>query len=93
MQHQLLQVLQQRPAGAVHHAFGETGGATGVHDVKRVVERQATVRWNDGTTDDPVAPEARSGNSAYIGLISQVWDNNHPLDLGNALADFPHPLK
>ena len=44
VQHQLLQVLEQRPAGAVHHALGEAGGAGGVHDVERMVERQAVRR-------------------------------------------------
>ena len=41
MQRQLLDVLQQRAAGAVHDAFRGTGGARRVHDVERVVEGEA----------------------------------------------------
>ena len=40
VQHQLLQMLKQRPAGAVHHALRQAGGARGVHDVERVIERR-----------------------------------------------------
>ena len=36
----LLQVLQQRAAGAVHDALGHAGRARGIQDVERMVERQ-----------------------------------------------------
>ena len=36
----LLQVLQQRAAGAVHDAFRRAGRAGGEEDVERVVEGQ-----------------------------------------------------
>ena len=38
VQHQLLQMLKQRPPRTVHHAFGESCRAGGVHDVDGVVE-------------------------------------------------------
>ena len=36
----LLQVLNQRAAGAMHDALGNAGGARRVQDVERVIERQ-----------------------------------------------------
>ena len=59
MQHQLLQVLQERPSGAMHHALGETGGAGGVHDVERVVEGKADGRRGGRADEHPVGPQAR----------------------------------
>ena len=44
MQPVLLQVLQQRAAGAVHDAFGNAGRAGGKQDVDRVIERQPLER-------------------------------------------------
>ncbi len=41
MQPMLLQVLQQRAAGAVHDALRHAGRAGGIHDVERMVERAA----------------------------------------------------
>ena len=41
VQGQLLDVLQKRPARAVHDALRGAGGAGRVHDVERVVEREA----------------------------------------------------
>ena len=43
VQHQLLEVLQQRAAGSVHHALGQSGRAGRVQDVQRVIEREASV--------------------------------------------------
>ena len=40
MQHQLLQMLEQRAPRAVHHALGKSGGARRIHHVQRVVKRQ-----------------------------------------------------
>jgi hypothetical protein len=40
MQHKLLQMLQQRAAGAVDNAFGHAGSARRVHDVQRMREGQ-----------------------------------------------------
>src|SRR5687767_15248773 len=36
----LLQVLDERAAGAVHDALGDAGGPGGIEDVERMVERQ-----------------------------------------------------
>ena len=43
VQQMLLQVLQQRAAGAVHDALRHAGGARRVQDVQRMVERQLHV--------------------------------------------------
>ena len=40
MQAMFLQVLQQGPAGAMDDALGHAGGAGGIHDEERMIERQ-----------------------------------------------------
>ncbi len=40
MEYQLLEMLQQRSAGAVNHALRQPRGARRVHDVGRVIERE-----------------------------------------------------
>ena len=41
VQHQLLQMLKQRPAGAMYHALRQAGGPRRIHNVDRVIEIEA----------------------------------------------------
>ena len=64
----LLEVLQQRAAGAVHHALGQAGGSRRVHDVQRVVERQPLEHQRDAPRPAP----AKSTHATARGTGAQV---------------------
>ena len=73
VQAMFLEVLQQRAAGAVHDAFRHAGGAGGIQDVERVVERAAprrssacsSVPTNSGQATALRRPSRSSGSPLY----------------------------
>ena len=88
MQHQLLQVLQQRAAGAVDDALRKTGRARGVHDVERMVERQADWRlgrlggWTvrPGEPLDPrLTPRSIPLETPSRRFAAEIRDHHDPL--------------
>ena len=40
MQDQFFEMMDQDAAGTLHHAFGQAGGARGIHHVEGVIKRQ-----------------------------------------------------
>ena len=65
MQAVFLDVLQQYAAGAVHDAFRDTGGATGIQHVERMVEgHRNKIRFATGLVK--VIPQADLGAGPVI---------------------------
>ncbi len=93
MEHQLLQVLQQRAAGPMYHALRETGGAGGVHDVERMIERKAdelcSIRW----PASPLFPVRGARDQGNIRTVGEVGHHDYTLDLGQALANLADALQ
>ena len=99
VQRVLFDVLQQCPARAVHDALRSPGGARGVHDVKRMVERQAFEGdLRRGTTGHEFierngllgAAEVRRGGG--VGHDDDALDRRNPLGNRREPADRVEPL-
>ena len=80
VQHQLLEVLEQRAARAVDHALRQARGAGGVHDVERVVEGETADGRTGGraagsaaaSARPPVRPSAQSPHSTAPRIPTEV---------------------
>ena len=82
MQRQLLQVLEQRAAGPVHHALGEPGRARGVHDAERMIERQVGVRGlvRPPVRIDQLLPAHSPRQRAEVGPRVEVGNDDDSFD-------------
>ena len=90
VQQVLLQVLQQRAAGAVHDALRHAGRAGGVEDVERMVERQArrtrAAAARSGAMNASSATAPRDGREVAARRGSQVGHDHDALDATAARA-------
>ena len=84
VQHQLLEMLEQRAARPVHHALGQARRAGRVHDVERMIERQAREgglvrhrRCASSSSSQRTAPAAARCRSR---LRLEVRHHDDPLD-------------
>ena len=84
VQDQLLEVLEERAARAVHHALGQAGRAGRVHDVQRMIERERgrrtgrVARAGGQRRTAPTRPPSGAGSES--GRIAKVRHHDHPLD-------------
>ena len=81
VQHQFFQVLDQRAAGTMHDALGNTGGARGIHDVERMIEwhgdelrLRAFERLHEIRQQHGVAQTGERGRRRQIGHHHQFAD-------------------
>src|SRR3954453_11425363 len=101
VQHQLLQMLQQRATGTMDHALREPGGTGGVHDIDGVIEWEAREArklggyplaggW-EANACKPLVPLDRVRYSSEIRLLLQVWNDDHPPNRRNLPSYLAHP--
>jgi len=77
----LLQVLDQRAAGAVNDALGDAGRSGRVQDVERVVEREPLERHRlRRDIADEVAPRLRAAHGADVGPLVHVGNDHRVFD-------------
>ena len=86
MQQQLLQMLEQGAAGAVHDRLGHAGGAGRVQNVDRVIERQLGERDRPGVRHHEVVVEDRIERPRR-GRRLEERRHDHPLQAGQAGRD------
>ena len=89
VQHVLLLVLQQRPPGTMHHAFGEPGGARRVEDVGRMVEWEALEPEAGiaGQRARPLVPQHGARNGRDRGSFREVRNDDDLFDRREAAGD------
>src|SRR5574337_2097317 len=81
VQHQLLEMLNQRAAGAVHDALRHPGSAGAVHDVNRMIEGQLR-EFDLARVSQVIAPVDRMRQAGDVRFLLDVRHHHHVLDRG-----------
>ena len=99
VQGKLLDVLQQRPARSVHDALRRPGGPGGVHDVERMVEREAleldpgrSVAGDEVIQDDRPVHRCDVGRGGGVRHHHDALDGRYPLGDRSEPGDGIEPL-
>ena len=87
VQQQLLEVLQQRAAGAVHDRLGHPGRARRIQDVDGVIERQLRERDRPGLLRHEVVPGHRLRERPRPRRRLEERGHHHVLERGQAAGD------
>ena len=88
----LFQMLNERPAGAMHDAFRNAGGAGGIENVERMIERERFERWFGRLSRaDPLAPPPASRHAADGRLRVRVGHDHGVFHRRQGAHDFGDP--
>ena len=91
MEDQLLQMVDQDPAGALYHALRQTGRSRGKHDVKRVLKRKL-LKMNFQTLfrRQEILIRDRIAEAADIRFFFGIGNDDDLLDRWKILDDLRH---
>ena len=87
-------MVDQNAAGALNHAFGQTGGPGGIHHVQGMIERQLLELYfkvGFGRSEIPVMDGI--GNRTDIRILIGVGNHDHFFDGGKILQNVGNPFQ
>jgi hypothetical protein len=87
MEEQLLELVEYYPAGALHHALRQTGGAGAVHDIEGMVEGELGEVKGNGLLIDKVLPEQGGGDCRQVGPVLHIGHDDHRFQVRDFLGD------
>jgi hypothetical protein len=92
--HELLELIDQNSAGALHHAFGQSCRARGVHDVVGVIERELNeIQGRHRSGNPEIAVMNTLGDARDVRFLPGVRNDHHFLDAREIFQDVGDALQ